>query len=259
MAWQRTPEIHAYRRRKGAAYIHIIEKPKIYSSNYSEKDNNINVVKTLLWQYQLLVCKCLLKRPYSVLGVLLPLIIIKMQDYSRAFNTENTCRVYSVENVPKTELVFRLPFYNIWSCTCSFEYRWLTGYICNPFYYHLQTGSIHLSHCFHIIPRLCVSCGCTIIICHLLHVYPGNTGTLFPFYMYSLWCVQMNGYILACRSCSFVCSLHCLIIVIMQTCPKALIIESAWQVYDVEGVSKTKPTLSIIFYTVYRVVYLQLT
>ena len=35
--------------------------------------------------------------------------------------------------------------------------------------------------------------------------------------MFSLWHLQTIGYIMACRSCSFVCRLHHLIIIIMQT------------------------------------------
>ena len=81
---------------------------------------------------------------------------------------------------------------------------------------------IHLSHCCHIFPWLCVWDGCTIIFCHLLQIYPGNTGTLFPLLMFSLWYLQMIGYIMACGSCSFVCRLHHLIIIIMQTYLKAL-------------------------------------
>ena len=72
------------------------------------------------------------------------------------------------------------------------------------------------------ITWLCVWDGCTIIFCHLLHIYPGNTGTLFPLLMFSLWYLQMIGYIMACRPCSFVCRLHHLIIIIMQTYLKAL-------------------------------------
>ena len=71
--------------------------------------------------------------------------------------------------------------------TGPFEFRWLKEYIHNPFYYHHQIGSLHLSHCCHIFPWLCVWDGCTIIFWHLLHIYPGNTGTLFPLLMFSLW------------------------------------------------------------------------
>ena len=139
------------------------------------------------------------------------------------------------------------------------SYRWLKEYIHNPSYYHHQIGSIHLSHCCHIFPWLCVWDGCTIIFCHLLHIYPGKTGTLFPFLMFSLWYLQTIGYIMACRSCSFVCRLHHLIIIIMQTYLKALNYSNACQVYAAECVSKIKKILSIIFYSIYGAVCLQLT
>ena len=70
--------------------------------------------------------------------------------------------------------------------TAPFEFRWLKEYIHNPCYHHHQIGSIHLSHCCHIFPWLCVWDGCTIIFCHLLHIYPGKTGTLFPIW-YSVY------------------------------------------------------------------------
>ena len=79
--------------------------------------------------------------------------------------------------------------------TGPFEFRWLKGYIHYPSYYHHQIGSIHLSHCCHIFPWSCVWDGCSIIFCHLLHIYPGNTGSLFPLLMFSLWYLQMIGYI----------------------------------------------------------------
>ena len=73
----------------------------------------------------------------------------------------------------------------------------------------------------------CVWDGCTTIFCHLLHIYLGNTGTLFQLFvfsllMFSLSYLQTIGYIMACRSCSFVCRLHHLIIIIIQTHLKAL-------------------------------------
>ena len=42
-----------------------------------------------------------------------------------------------------------------------------------------QIGSIHLSHCYHILPRLCAWDLCYIIFCHLLHMRSGRTGNLF--------------------------------------------------------------------------------
>ena len=99
--------------------------------------------------------------------------------------------------------------------TGPFEFRWLKEYIHNPSYYHHQIGSIHLSHCCRIF-RGCVSEIVTIIFCHLLHIYLGNTGTLFLLLMFSQWYLQTIGYIMACRSCSFVCRLHHLIIITMH-------------------------------------------
>ena len=46
---------------------------------------------------------------------------------------------------------------------------------------------------------------------------PGKTGNLFSLLLCSLWWVQIVGYVLACRSYSFVCTLHHLIIIIVQT------------------------------------------
>ena len=68
--------------------------------------------------------------------------------------------------------------------TGPFEFRWLKEYIHNPSYYHHQIGSIQFSHCCHIFPWLCVWDGFTINFCDLLHIYPGNTGTLFPLLMF---------------------------------------------------------------------------
>ena len=61
----------------------------------------------------------------------------------------------------------------------------------------------------------------------IYYIYLGNTETLFQLLifsllMFSLWYLQTIGYIMACRSCSFVCRSHHLIIIIMQTYLKAL-------------------------------------
>ena len=90
----------------------------------------------------------------------------------------------------------------------QFELRWLKRYVRNPSYNHHQIGSINLSHYCHIFPWLCVWGGCTIIYCNILHIYPGNTGTLLPILMWSLWYMQMIGCFMSFRSCSFVCELN---------------------------------------------------
>ena len=50
----------------------------------------------------------------------------------------------------------------------------------------------------------------------------GKTGNLFSLLLCSLWWVQIFGYVLACRSYSFVCTVHHLSIIIVQTYLKAL-------------------------------------
>ena len=64
--------------------------------------------------------------------------------------------------------------YNIWGCLCStgpFQYGWLKRYVYSSCYYHHQIGSIHLSHCYHIFPWLCVWDVSYIIFCYLLHIH----------------------------------------------------------------------------------------
>ena len=71
-------------------------------------------------------------------------------------------------------------------------------------------------------PWLCAWDVCYIIFCHLLHIRSAKTGNLFSLLLRSLWWVQIFGYVLACRSYSFVCTVHHLIIIIVQTYLKAL-------------------------------------
>ena len=128
-------------------------------------------------------------------------------------------------------LVLSITFYfhyNTWGCMYStgpLKYRWLKGHIYSSCYYHHQIGSIHLSHRFHIFPWLWAWDVCYIIFCHLLYIHPRKlivytsreTANLFSLVLCSLWWVHIVGYVLACRSYSFVCTLHHLIIIIVQT------------------------------------------
>ena len=68
-----------------------------------------------------------------------------------------------------------------------------------------------------IFPWLCAWDVCYIFFCHLLHIHSGKTGNLFWLLLCSLRWVQIVGYILACRSYSFVCILRHRIIIIVQT------------------------------------------
>ena len=93
--------------------------------------------------------------------------------------------------------------------------RWLKGYVFNPSNYHHQMGSIHLSHFCHIFLWSRFWGGCTIIFCHLLLIYPGNIGTLFPLLMCTLCCVKMIECIMAFGLCSFVCKLLSILLYII--------------------------------------------
>ena len=90
-------------------------------------------------------------------------------------------------------------------------------YIYSSCYYHHQIGSIHLSHCFHIFSVVVCLRYVLHHFCHSLYIHSGKTGNLFSLVLCSLWWVHIVGYVLACRSYSLVCTLHHLIIIIVQT------------------------------------------
>ena len=141
----------------------------------------------------------------------------------------------------------------------QFKYMWLKGYLYSSCYYHHQIGSIHLSHWYHIFPWLCAWYVCCITFPHSLHIRSGKTGNSFSLLLCSLWSVQIFGYVLACRSHSFVCTVHHLIIIIVQTYLKALNLWNTCQIYLFECVSKMKHILSVIHYTICGAVCFQLT
>ena len=120
---------------------------------------------------------------------------------------------------------YQLPFIfiTIYGVVCvqlaHFSSRWLKGYIHSSCYYHHQIGSIHLSHCYHIFPWSCAWDVCYIIFCHLLHIRSGKTGNLgicFHYYCAVYDECKYSDTFLACRSYSFVCSVHHLIIIILS-------------------------------------------
>ena len=108
-------------------------------------------------------------------------------------------------------------------------------------------------------PWLCAWDVCWIIFCHLLHIRSGNAGNLFSLLLCSLWLMHIFGYVLACRSYSFLCIVHHLIIIIVQTYLKALNLKNACQIYFVQCVSKIKHILSVIYFTVCWAVCFQFT
>ena len=121
------------------------------------------------------------------------------------------------------------------------------------------TKSEHLSHCYHIFPWLCVWDVCYIIFCYLWHIYSGKTGNLFSLSLCSLWWVQMVGCVLAWKSYSFICTLHLLIIIIVQTYLKTLSLSNACQIYFVECLIDIRHILAVIHYTIRGAVCFQFT
>ena len=149
---------------------------------------------------------------------------------------------------------------NICVFLCStgpFQYKWLKGYIYSSCYYHHQIGRIHLSHFYHIFTWLCVWDACYIMLCYLLHIHSRKTGNLFSLLLCSVWWVQIIGYILSWRSYSFLCTLHHLIITIVQTYLKTLNLWNACQIYFVECVNKIRHILSVIHDTIRGIVCFQ--
>ena len=118
-----------------------------------------------------------------------------------------------------------------------------------PFDHNLHCISIRRKHIIflHFLPVLAKLFEAYISL-NKLFIRPGN---LFSLLLCSLWWVQIFGYVLACRSYSFVCTVHHLIIIIVQTYLKALNLLNlinACQIYFVECVSKIKHILPIIHY-----------
>ena len=154
-----------------------------------------------------------------------------------------------------------LIFITIYGVVCvqlaHFSSRWLKRYIYSSCYHHHQIGSIHRSHCYNIFPWLCARDVCYIIFCHLLHIRSGKTRNLFSSLLCSLWWVQIFGLVLACRSYSFVCTAHHLIIIIVQTYLNNWTYKMP--VRFVECVSKIKHILFVIYYTICGAVCFQFT
>ena len=126
-------------------------------------------------------------RSYSALYILLPTIIIIIQECSQALEICKCLWSLSCGGVPNMLLVLSITFHfheYIWGCMCStgpFQFRWLRGYIHSSCYYHHQIGSINLTH-HHIFPWLCAWDVCYIIFCHLLHIDSGKPGFCFHYF-----------------------------------------------------------------------------
>ena len=148
----------------------------------------------------------------------------KPEEYDRRHWTHiNVCRVYC-GGVSNMLLVLSITFYfqyNIWGCMCStgpFKYRWLKEYISIAHVTIIIKSEVSTFPNVFIFFRGCVpEVFVTSYYCHLLYIHSGKTRNLFSLVLCSLWWVQIVGCVLACRSYSFVCTLHHLIIIIVQT------------------------------------------
>ena len=74
----------------------------------------------------------------------------------------------------------------------------------------------------HISVVVCLRCLLHHILSLIAYTFR-KTGNLFSSLLYSLWWVQIVGYVLPCRSYSFVCTVHHLIIIIVQSYLKTYI------------------------------------
>ena len=120
--------------------------------------------------------------------------------------------------------------------TGPFQFRWLKGYIYSSCYYHHhQIGSIHLTHCHQFLFRGCVPEMFVTSYSATYCIYvPGKPGICFHYYCTVYDECKYSDTFLACRSYSFVCTVHHLIIIIVQThhwtceMPVRYILSSVW-------------------------------
>ena len=112
-------------------------------------------------------------RPYSVMDILLPTIIIIVQECPHALKICECLWSLSYGGLSNMLLVLLITFhchYSIWGRRCStgpFQFKWLKGYIHSSCYNHHQIGRIILTRCYHIFPWLCAWDVCCITFCHL--------------------------------------------------------------------------------------------
>ena len=158
---------------------------------------------------------------YSVLDILLPTIIIIMQECPQELKI---CKsLWSLSwGVSNMMLVLSITFHchYIWGCMCStgpFRFRWLKGYplahviiIIKSKVTTLPIIIIFFRGCVHEMFVTSYS------VTYCINI-PGKPGFCFHYYCAVYNGVQIVGYVLACWSCSFVCTLHHLIIIIVQT------------------------------------------
>ena len=120
---------------------------------------------------------------------------------------------------------------------------------------HHQIGSIHLSHCCHIFPWLCVWDGCTTLFCLLLHIYLGNTGTLFQLFVFSLLMISLC----ICKRSDTLWPAGRVRLFADYTISLSSLCRLIWRHWTDKMLAKIETILAIIFHSIYGAVCLQLT
>ena len=129
-------------------------------------------------------------RSYSALDMLPPLIIMMTHDYSMHWEKKcllgMSCRECVWDGVSSFDNIFE-----IYEAACDQLAHSSLGDWKDIWINHLIIIIKSEVFTFHIVVIfflwLCVWDGCTIIFCHLLHFYLGNTETSSPLLMCSLW------------------------------------------------------------------------
>ena len=121
-----------------------------------------------------------------------------------------------------------------------------------------MVSSSQPSHCYHIVPWLCVWNICYIIFCYLLHIHSRKTRNLFSLLLCSLWWKQIIGCVLTWRSHSFICTLHNIIMILFKLiwrhCPYKMLVR-----YSLSSVWAIRHIFSVIHYKIRGTVCFQLT
>ena len=112
-------------------------------------------------------------RLYLFVWTLRYLIIIIMQTWWEALDTEDACQVYSVWCVPKINSIFSITLYKIYGVVCfQFSHLFLGGSdnICTSSYYHHQIGIIiHYLELSHDRMMRCMSCR---VVLKMIYIMP---------------------------------------------------------------------------------------
>ena len=158
-------------------------------------------------------------------------------------------------------LVLSITFYfhyNIWGCVCS------TGPLIKCDWKDISIVQViiiiksEVSTFFPIVFIFFSGCVPEMLLHHILYIHSGKTGNSFSLVLCSLWWVLIVGYVLACRSYSFVCTLHHLIIIIVQTLSEDIgLLKCLSDI--IYRVCKIKHILSVIHYTICGAVCFQFT